>query len=354
MSPYEEAWHWVAANSGTESARGLAKLLLSLWLPSTFAFPVAVCVDNLDESTTELALRAIIHYSNFEDKDELRQIGEWLQRRYPELSLSGRTAAVVMNSMGSRGTDGRIHRQYTLASQADADELDVAWQEIVTQQLRPRMEAIARDTEDVVERARKGLDVLVGAIREHPGTGQSRRLVRFIAGMYNGEAYPFDLTDLRALDQRLSSACLDYLAYDVLGKQEVHRHLQGADQTLHGWLRNDHIRPTAHLKRDLKERLAAMALRLDQDDGKLLNNAVEDLVRHDEANRFVGLETRFKKCEEDDVMHVASKSSAARADAKVLSPLCGNPRGPLHPTSYDFSRITCPDCLERMLFPDYE
>jgi hypothetical protein len=52
------------------------------------------------------------------------------------------------------------------------------------------------------------------AIRQNPTTGQAGRLVRFLAGVYNGQDYPFDLTDLRALDTRLANACLDYLNYD--------------------------------------------------------------------------------------------------------------------------------------------
>lgn len=32
-----------------------------------------------------------------------------------------------------RSTDGRWHRQYTLATEADAEELDLCWQRIVTQ-----------------------------------------------------------------------------------------------------------------------------------------------------------------------------------------------------------------------------
>lgn len=46
-----------------------------------------------------------------------------------------------------------------------------------------------------------------------------------VAGVYNGSDFPFDLTDLRALDTALANACLDSLNYDRPGRREVHRHL---------------------------------------------------------------------------------------------------------------------------------
>ena len=39
-------------------------------------------------------------------------------------------------------------------------------------------------------------------------------LVRFLAALYNGDDYSFDLTELRGLDTKLTNACLDYLNYD--------------------------------------------------------------------------------------------------------------------------------------------
>ena len=50
-------------------------------------------------------------------------------------------------------------------------------------------------------------------------------MVRFLAGVYNGTEFSFDLTDLRSLDTELANACIDYLNFDRLGKAEVHTHL---------------------------------------------------------------------------------------------------------------------------------
>jgi hypothetical protein len=115
--------------------------------------------------------------------------------------------------------------------------------------LRPRVRAHEQGIRQVTGRAIDALGVITNAIRNHPGAGQTRRLVRFVAGCYNGTDYPFDLTDLRALDTRLASACLDYLDYDRLFIREIHDHLHEGERTLHQWLRDYDIRVAAHVCR---------------------------------------------------------------------------------------------------------
>ncbi len=68
----------------------------------------------------------------------------------------------------------------------------------------------------------EGLRRIVSAIHQHPGTGQVRRLVALLGGLYNGPRFPFDLTDLRSMDGELASACLDVLRYDHFGRAEIH------------------------------------------------------------------------------------------------------------------------------------
>lgn len=133
--------------------------------------------------------------------------------------------------------DRRIELTMSVFGLKQADELRAAWQEIVVGK-PPRTEALERDEVAITERALVALRIIETAIRENPGTGQVGRLVRFLAGVYNGSDFPFDLTDLRALDTRLANACLDYLNYDRLGKKEVHRHLSGGDRELHEWFRD--------------------------------------------------------------------------------------------------------------------
>jgi len=66
-----------------------------------------------------------------------------------------------------------------------------------------------------------GLELIAKAIRENPGTGQVGRLVGFLGCLYNGDRFPFDMTELRALDGELARACLDVLRLDSFGQSEV-------------------------------------------------------------------------------------------------------------------------------------
>jgi len=110
----------------------------------------------------------------------------------------------------------KIEITLQVTNEVDAQELRDAWLEIVTGRKLAHAEAIERGTEAIMERARAALQTLETAIREHPRRGQTGRLVRFLAGVYKGSEFPFDLTDLRALDAELANACLDYLNYDRL------------------------------------------------------------------------------------------------------------------------------------------
>lgn len=67
------------------------------------------------------------------------------------------------------------------------------------------------------------LETIIAAIRQHPGTGQVKRLLRFLAGLYNSYDFPFALHELRGIDRALSDACLAVLAEDVKGIAEIHR-----------------------------------------------------------------------------------------------------------------------------------
>ena len=128
-----------------------------------------------------------------------------------------------------------------VGNQVQADELQTAWQEIVSGQKTTHAEALEHGAEAIMERARPAIQLIESAIRQ--GGGQAAILVRFLAALYNGYEYTFDLIDLRALDTRLANACLDYLNYDRLGKQEVHHHLAGGERELHHWIERYGIQP---------------------------------------------------------------------------------------------------------------
>jgi hypothetical protein len=117
----------------------------------------------------------------------------------------------------------------TVRDQVQARELDMAWREIISGERLARTEALEHDIQSIMDRAQEVLLTVETAIDKNPTSGQAGCLIRFIAGLYNGYDYPFDLRDLRTLDTRLANACLDYLNYDRLSKQEVHRHLTGGE-----------------------------------------------------------------------------------------------------------------------------
>ena len=144
----------------------------------------------------------------------------------------------------------QISLKMTVRDEAQARELDIAWREIISGERLARSEVLENDIQSIMDRAQEALQIIETAIGNNPTSGQAGRLVRFLAGLYNGSDYPFDLTDLRALDTRLANACLDYLNYDRLGKREVHRHLTGGDQRLHQWLEDYGIKPRRDNERD--------------------------------------------------------------------------------------------------------
>jgi hypothetical protein len=124
------------------------------------------------------------------------------------------------------------------------DEFERAIVDIIAGE-RPRMDTLDRDVTAITRRALEALKVIETAIKSHPTTGGARRLVQFLAGVYNGQDYPFDLTELRGLDTTLANACLDYLNYDRLGIKEVHKHLANGDTDLHRWLEEYRIAPAS-------------------------------------------------------------------------------------------------------------
>lgn len=60
-------------------------------------------------------------------------------------------------------------------------------------------------------------------------TGQSHVCGRFLLGLYNGPKYPFDLTELRRLDNELLEDCLSVLRMDANPVKEVHKMIDDGD-----------------------------------------------------------------------------------------------------------------------------
>jgi hypothetical protein len=241
----------------------------------------------------------------------------------------------------------RIQVTFDVATPSQAGELNVAWQEILSGK-RTRLNTAAEDTNEIMERARVGLSKIVKAVEQHPGTGQARRLVRFLAGVYNGNDYPFDLTSLRALDTELANACIDYLNYDRLAKAEVHTHLPGGGRQMQSILRDAGFQPSPHFSDSAahESRLFALAERTDGHVDDLFKRALEDLLSRYEAKIFGGL-LASKNSQDDDrpLIH------ARYLNEPASKPLCGAQDGPWSPRGFDFERLSCWECRSLVLDP---
>jgi len=87
------------------------------------------------------------------------------------------------------------------------------------------------------ESIKNGIPALHRIYAAASGTsGQSRILRAFIVGIFNGDDHPFDLNQLRALDEALFDDVLDVIRLDRHAEEEVHRYLPAtAQQAISSW-----------------------------------------------------------------------------------------------------------------------
>ena len=241
----------------------------------------------------------------------------------------------------------RIQVILDVATPSQAAELNAAWQEIVAGK-RTRLNTAAEDTNEIMERARTALTRIVKTVEQHPGTGQARRLVRFLAGVYNGSDYPFDLTDLRALDAELAIACIDYLNYDRLAKAEVHTHLPGGGKQMQTILHDAGIQPSPHFSDSAahESRLYALAERTNGNVDDIFKEALEDMLSRYEAKTFGGLLASRVSGDDDRPLVHARHLIESR-----LIPICGASDGPWSARGFDFGRLSCRECRSIVLNP---
>jgi hypothetical protein len=241
----------------------------------------------------------------------------------------------------------RIQVILDVTTPSQAAELNAAWQEIIAGK-RARLNTAAEDTNEIMERARVGLSRIVKAVDQNPGTGQGRRLVRFLAGVYNGNDYPFDLTDLRALDTELASACVDYLNYDRLAKAEVHTHLPGGGQQMQSILEDAGVQPTPRFSDSAahESRLHALAERGNENVYDVLRRALEDFLSRSEERTFGSLLASIVSGDDDrPLLH------ARYLNETTLMPICGAQDGPWSDRGFDFARLSCWECRSMVLNP---
>ncbi|MFP4161996.1 MAG: hypothetical protein ACLFSK_08465 [Ectothiorhodospira sp.] len=65
--------------------------------------------------------------------------------------------------------------------------------------------------------------------------GQAATVRRFLLGLYNGDAWPMNLNDLRGLDHSIQEDVLAVLAMDMSPRREIHHYVEGAEALLRAW-----------------------------------------------------------------------------------------------------------------------
>lgn len=66
-------------------------------------------------------------------------------------------------------------------------------------------------------------------------SGQSVVVRRFLLGLYNGTDFPFDLTELRRLDQAVFNDCLAVLRMDWQPSVEIHQYIPEHAELFKAW-----------------------------------------------------------------------------------------------------------------------
>ena len=61
-------------------------------------------------------------------------------------------------------------------------------------------------------------------------SGQCKYIAAFLLGLYNGDRFPFDLTNFRAIDGALFDDCLAVLKMDSQPRLEVHRYFEDGNK----------------------------------------------------------------------------------------------------------------------------
>lgn len=88
MSPYREAFAWIAQAPDSDSARGLAKLILSL-SSARHPFSLADCLRSITGPQIRLAMRVANHYAEHGEDDELQAVVTEVCRLFPKLVQLG-------------------------------------------------------------------------------------------------------------------------------------------------------------------------------------------------------------------------------------------------------------------------
>lgn len=75
-------------------------------------------------------------------------------------------------------------------------------------------------------------------------TGQSGKVAGFLLGLYNGPRFPYDMTNLRAVDQEVFEDCMAVLRMDSMPQKEVHEYFENGGKIFEKLAKE--WRPDAH------------------------------------------------------------------------------------------------------------
>lgn len=106
--------------------------------------------------------------------------------------------------------------------------------EVIAEFDRIEVERNARQNElpEIREKGEKALYRLLPIAKGH--SGQCRYVAAFLLGLYNGQRFRFDLTDLRCVDYEIFADCMAVLRMDVLPIQEVHQFFEDGNALFEG------------------------------------------------------------------------------------------------------------------------
>ena len=91
------------------------------------------------------------------------------------------------------------------------------------------LDGFAKRSDDATRKGAQAFARLL-QLAETRDSGQVRRVALFIAATYNGEAFPFDLFELRAVDEAISDdmlLCIDALRW---GQSDLHSLVPDGDR----------------------------------------------------------------------------------------------------------------------------
>jgi len=84
-------------------------------------------------------------------------------------------------------------------------------------------------------------------------SGQCRYIAHFLLGLYNGHRFPFDLTDLRGLDNELFEDCMTVLRMDArVTQQEVHLYFENGGKRFEQLASDWHVEDMEKVRADAK------------------------------------------------------------------------------------------------------